>query len=66
MYELVGNKGAQCAFPRSTLVLQLVYYPDAVAVGVGTLKATAACAARASPGFGLGLKESQPIASSVG
>lgn len=66
LYELAGNKGAKCAFSRSTLVLQLVYYPDAVAVELGTPKATAACAARASLGFGLGLKESQPITSSVG
>lgn len=66
-YELAGNKGAKCAFSRSTLVLQLrVHYPDTVAVGPGTPKATDACAARASLGFGLGLKESQPIASFVG
>lgn len=64
-YELAGNKSAKCAFSRSILMLQLVYYPDAVAIGPGTPKATDACAAWASLGFGLGLKESQPIASFV-
>lgn len=63
---MAGNKGAKCAFSRSTLVFQLMYYPDAIAVGPGTPKATAARAARASLGFGFGLKESQPIASLVG
>lgn len=65
-YELAENKGAKCAVSRFILVLQLVYYPDAVAVGPGASKATAVSAPRASLGFGLGLKQSQPIAPFVG